>query len=484
VFLNTCSSGQAGLSLTSIGGWAPHFLAAGAGAFVGTLWPVRDSRATIFAREFYRKFVAGAPLSQAMQAARAAVASPEDPSWLAYAAYANGEAVCGAADEKPGASEISLPQEEEAPLHLAQPRWDPFRSPPGALLRAEYGVVRFHGRERELADLHGWCMEGPAVRVRLYMGPGGMGKTRLALETARLLRAEGWQAGFLSPNPALPAAAIWPTLSRRGGRMLLIVDYAETRRELLIPILRAIHQAQEGPIRVLLLARAALDWWEQLKQERDGVGELLSSAATSKHPLGALAMSVPQRVQSFAYAVEDFAGRLGKAIPAATLEEPEQEHFERVLLLHMSALAAIEGVEVKGELGILDFVLDRERRHWGERALAIGLPQTLVPGIGRAMAAITLAGGAENESEVVAVLRRLRFFQDQKQDVLLAVGRLLRQTYPDAKQGIEPILPDLLAEHLIQRELEAGADELLDLVLGPRSAGPAQASPIPPSSTP
>jgi hypothetical protein len=50
---------------------------------------------------------------------------------------------------------------------------------------------------------------------------------------------------------------------------------------------------------------------------------------------------------------------------------------------------------------------------------------------------------------------------------------MLRQTYPDPKQGIEPIMPDLLGEHLVQRELEAGADELLDLVLGRANSGAA-----------
>ena len=39
------------------------------------------------------------------------------------------------------------------------------------------------------------------------------------------------------------------------------------------------------------------------------------------------------------------------------------------------------------------------------------------------------------------------------------------------ERWIEPLQPDLLGEHLAQRELEKGADELLDLVLGPRSGG-------------
>lgn len=56
-----------------------------------------------------------------------------------------------------------------------------------------------------------------------------MGKARLAFEIARRLHAAGWQAGFL--NPAMEPLDLWRTLSRRGGRMLIVVDYAEMRRK-------------------------------------------------------------------------------------------------------------------------------------------------------------------------------------------------------------------------------------------------------------
>jgi len=82
VFLNACDTGKSGLSLTDVGGWAPHFLRAGAGAFIGSLWPIGDSRSRDFARVFYGGFIGGLPLAEAVQKARQAIRSEEDPTWL------------------------------------------------------------------------------------------------------------------------------------------------------------------------------------------------------------------------------------------------------------------------------------------------------------------------------------------------------------------------------------------------------------------
>ncbi|HEV7671900.1 MAG TPA: CHAT domain-containing protein [Thermoanaerobaculia bacterium] len=462
LFLNACSTGQGGFSLTGLGGWAKQSLAAGATAFLGTLWKVRDQKARAFAHAFYRHFLGGEMIGDAVWQARMAVRDqfPGDPAWLAYTVYARPGLRCSTATEKPASREL-----RKTALRIPALEWRPDISPPGALLRAEYSIVPFHGREKERSDLYAWCTEGPAVRVRLYTGPGGMGKTRLALEIAKVLKREGWRAGFLEPDAVRSPEEAWKAVSRRGGKVLAIVDYAETRRELLIPLLRRLYATDAGPIRVILLARAALDWWEQLKAEGHGVGELLSGPATSRHSLPALAFSVPERSESYRLAGQAFAQRLNRDAPTELPEGVETALFERVLLLHMAALASIEGVKVKGEDGVLDYVLKRETRYWTDRAIHRQVDATLVAGIGRAMAAITLGGGVRNEEEALEVLRRLQAFQGQTGDVLLAVARLLHECYP-GDHWIEPILPDLLGEHLVQREMERGADELLDLVLG------------------
>jgi hypothetical protein len=457
VFFNSCQVARQGHTLTRLGGWASRWvLDCGCGAFIGPQWSVRDASSLAFAGAFYGALERGETVARAALEARRRAREESGTGWLAYTVYA-----------RPGARlRLGL---GPTPLRVPESRWRPEISPPGALLRAEYGVVPFHGRVDELDNLLGWSHAEAAVQVRLYTGAGGMGKTRLALELCRKLRDEGWQTGFLAPDPARTPAEVWQDLRAREKPSLIVVDYAETRRELLVPLLRELYQDQKGTIRMLLLARAALDWWEQLKREGDGVGDLISGPATRWFTLMPLARTSEGREESYRKAAQAFSDRLGKPQPAA-VPELDAEYYERVLLLHMKALADIEGVPVKDEDGILDYVLHRERRFWGRLAKERKLPEDLTEGIGRAMALLTLGGGVESEEKAVAALRALRILADRDYGILVQVARLLHESYP-GQRWIEPILPDLLGEHLIQREMEKGADELLDIVLGPRSGG-------------
>lgn len=91
VFLNACRTAGEIPCLTETMGWAKQFMTAGAGAFIGTLWPVRSSSAKKFADTFYQALaVDGAPLGAASLQARRAIADDVgDPTWLAYTIYGN-----------------------------------------------------------------------------------------------------------------------------------------------------------------------------------------------------------------------------------------------------------------------------------------------------------------------------------------------------------------------------------------------------------
>jgi hypothetical protein len=95
VFMNACQAGQASMALHGIGGWAAALTRAGAGAFVGTHWDVRDDLALEFSTAFYQRLRTGtvaAAVREAREVVRAK--SDGDPTWLAYTLHASPDAGC------------------------------------------------------------------------------------------------------------------------------------------------------------------------------------------------------------------------------------------------------------------------------------------------------------------------------------------------------------------------------------------------------
>jgi hypothetical protein len=102
VFINACRSAGAIPEYTRLMGWAEQFMAAGAGAFAGTLWAVRSEGALAFADAFYDALLDGATLGKAtLQARRNAVADVSDPTWLAYTVYGDPNATAPVAAKPP-----------------------------------------------------------------------------------------------------------------------------------------------------------------------------------------------------------------------------------------------------------------------------------------------------------------------------------------------------------------------------------------------
>lgn len=86
VFMNSCTSGGAAPLYTEMAGWADGFLRAGCGAFIGSLWEIRDTSALTFATKFYDEVIGGKNLGESMRAARSAL-TRSDPTYLAYTLY-------------------------------------------------------------------------------------------------------------------------------------------------------------------------------------------------------------------------------------------------------------------------------------------------------------------------------------------------------------------------------------------------------------
>jgi tetratricopeptide (TPR) repeat protein len=131
-------------------------------------------------------------------------------------------------------------------------------------LRAPYRLVEFTGKaHRALCEEVVRSLKGLAPnqnRAWVLWGPGGAGKTRMAVEIGRALEAEGWRAGFVLSFPLAVWAPHLPFWSRPDRPTLLIVDYAEQRpAEELRALARAVREAapeRGAPLALLLLMGA------------------------------------------------------------------------------------------------------------------------------------------------------------------------------------------------------------------------------------
>jgi hypothetical protein len=362
-----------------------------------------------------------------------------------------------------------------AALGLPMLRWTKDLSPPGALLRADLDdPVPFHGRVQELKDLERWCLSDVPISLRVYSGRGGVGKTRLLRELCTRMRGKGIRTGMLDRDLPSEPTDLWDSIVSHSEPTLVVIDYAETRRGQVVAILAAlVRRYQEGglsPWRVVLIARAADEWWSRLRQEAAGVGELLRGPQGSVHRLGSAADTSEDRLTLFGAAATHFAAKLGMEAPAApALGALDGEEYETTLLLQTAALAAVDGVAVEGDQGILDYILDRERRFWRERAAVVGLSEAVVRGFGRAMAAVTLMGGVNSARDAAELLGRIDFFAAETLAIREQVAAVLHETYP-GDDWIEPLVPDLLGEHLCQQEFAdpAVAEQVMNIALGGR----------------
>lgn len=337
---------------------------------------------------------------------------------------------------------------------------------PAALLRADFGVVPFHGREAELQDLTLWCDSVRPHALRLYTAPGGFGKTRLLRHFVRIRRGE-WDAGFLREG-VLKQDAISALLGEGKRPLLLVLDYAESRTSEIEAVVRAAANTPRPQLRIVLLARAEGDWWRELKRAGDGVGDFFQGPAVEGPlTLPPLTDSLEARRASYQNAVHAFQSILGKQEDAAlltTYPQLDHEDFERVLLVHAAALAAVEGEQVDSD-DLLDWLLRREERGLDRvRAKQAGLGPEIQRATYHAAALVTLAQGADSRDETVEIISRAPSLKDQPRARREQVAEVLHVLYK-GRRWCDGVEPDLVGEQLVAWHLH-DASELLEVAFG------------------
>ena len=335
---------------------------------------------------------------------------------------------------------------------LARRAPEPSTPGPAHLLRAEARTARFRSRTAELAGLATWC-QGPGVRVQLLTGPGGQGKTRLADELAARL---GWVSVWLADGARLPAGIRDP--------LLLIIDYAETRPEQVTQvILAALTEPGHVPVRVLLLARSAGDWWQRLRNQSAELDIGLAGATISE--LAVLEDSPEGRRHAFTDALADYDAALtALTLPHAAPAEVVPPDFAdprlaSALQLQMTALAGLLGKNRPDETPE-DVILRHESRYWLRTAVHHRL--NLHEDTQRNAVAAAVLCGAATQPEAIDLLAHVPGLRDLGEDARLRAARWVRDLYPvprgHAGQSVSwagqgpfwgTLAPDLLAEHLV-----------------------------------
>jgi tetratricopeptide (TPR) repeat protein len=327
-------------------------------------------------------------------------------------------------------------------------------------------VVPFRGRSAELRQLSAWCEDRGGSVVRLVHAPGGFGKTRLALELREELKARNWQCAIVDRGDEEQAAQR-VTADGAPGRMLLIVDYAESRAPSgLAQLLAAASRRHGDRVRVLLLARTAGPWWTSLSASLHKHAALLDALTGDRRNLVALGARIDSLTpgEVVAHAAEVFARKLKRPLPAGMADRDYPEDAP-VLRLHAAALVAVLGGPTDGhDRGdVLGEVLSHERRYWRVSAARhrIDLPADDLESdalLARVVAVAALFGADDEHAVADLVRRALPGTTDNAADP--AAGRRwarwLSGLYPAEDQAagrLGTLQPDLLAEHLAVRVL-------------------------------
>jgi tetratricopeptide (TPR) repeat protein len=341
------------------------------------------------------------------------------------------------------------------------------------LLQASHYVVPFSGREQELQDLRDWCCSTAPVSVRLMLGNGAVGKTRLALELCHeMIMRHEWIAGLLSPQASNKAIR---SLMGLEEHRLIVLDDADGRVGQLDMLLkeRGEDRGEDAPrLRVLAVARQHGNWWEAARRRYDKLiePELLEVNPPDK----------AERAKIYVDARKSFY-RLekpsGSAMPKSAVPDLSEADFESYLFILIFALIDVRrsldskpGVPVSVTRGeaLYDQVLDLEREDWIKGAREAGLPPDPVL-LDRivAVASLAYAGEADGHGESAAA-RRLRIVPDLA-DASEHTRRRFVRVFQERIEGdgaLRQLRPQRLAEHLIAKMIRS-FPEVVERLLEP-----------------
>ncbi|CAM5609874.1 trypsin-like peptidase domain-containing protein [Streptomyces aurantiogriseus] len=363
------------------------------------------------------------------------------------------------------------------------------------LLSPHSEVVPFVGLATELTRLSDWCTTGPTVSVAVVHGPGGVGKTRLAVELARRVSqrrpeaehaaggpAVPWSAGFLQLDPQAP----YTMLRHLIRPTLVVVDYAETRRDQVEQLMATLarHRPPGKPVRLLLLARAVPAWWELVRARYAPMagGPVIAVAPRDVFRQHEVSEVREQAVLAFGQCLAMLrrAGLRddwdpGEITDLARLPgPPPADDGSGILAVHMDALAGVLAGTSDGladSLTPAQVLLAHEAKYWDRAFGANGLAH-LPQDLREELVAVQRMACAVDRRQAGAAIRTAWDFHHRgfphplDGPTGLALQRTLRELYPSMGNGFwGGIGPDALIAHLMAGVEEASEGEFVNWAL-------------------
>ncbi|WP_200873388.1 P-loop NTPase, partial [Actinokineospora spheciospongiae] len=319
---------------------------------------------------------------------------------------------------------------------------------PSALLLARHEIVPWQPRTTLMRDLLTWA-DQPGPGVWLLHGPGGQGKTRLALQLSHELSAR-WAVFWPSPDKPAETMQIVGQLARP---TLIVLDYAETRPTQLRTILTVLPATAQ--VKVLLLARTAAGWWEDLPVADERIADNLATARTHPlEPLPATEATYRDAITAYATALPQVPGLDHHPWADIAARLPDRDHLDHPLTLHLTALADLLDTTLPPEQRTPNTtpearVLLHERRYWHKTAATIPALAALNSTTLHNVIALAILAGLTGPEDADPVLRTLPGLPADPNPTLHHLTGWLRSLYPPTTPGryFDSPQPDRLAEH-------------------------------------
>jgi pimeloyl-ACP methyl ester carboxylesterase len=316
------------------------------------------------------------------------------------------------------------------------------------------------GRDQELAQIKAFLGD-PSHRFAwmILHGPGGMGKSRLALEVILGTRDGWWNSGFLDDYHDGPDWSVWqPRLPT-----FIVIDYAASAPDKLKAVIAAlaeregVHQLRQ-PVRLLLIERKAVGPWLDGILASSHKGKSCRAPNLELRPLVSL-WPVFEHVWAWSSPEVDVPDQQ-ETLRRFTELDPQQRPLFAML---MADAIARHGLDRQwSREGLLEDVLAREReKFWRPIARSSGLDPQHIEKEERALAIATIANGMPIQS--------LRAMPEANDDLLPRWRRDAHKLLFEAMTGIAddtilPLEPDIVGEYFVLHQLQHMSDSAKEIM--------------------